>query len=74
MAAERHSRRRYSCRFCGFDFPAWLSAAQRPDGAMLLQYLSAMPRDHVGPYLDWMAADEDITPVAAETYEVIKEA
>jgi hypothetical protein len=40
MAAERHSRRRYRCRFCGFDFPAWLPAAQRPDGALLFSHLS----------------------------------
>jgi hypothetical protein len=73
MASERLSRRRYRCRFCGHDFPAWLPVAQRPDGAMLLHHLSQRHPDHVKPYLDRMAAGEDIATVAAEAYEVVEE-
>jgi hypothetical protein len=30
------------CRYCGYDFPAWLPVAKRPNGATLLHHLSAM--------------------------------
>jgi hypothetical protein len=39
---------------------------------MLLQHLSAMHPDQVGPYLRRMAT-EDIASVAAEAYELIDE-
>ncbi|HEX9872522.1 MAG TPA: hypothetical protein VGC99_28780 [Candidatus Tectomicrobia bacterium] len=32
-------QRRYRCRVCGLVLPAWLPAAQRPNGAMLLPHL-----------------------------------
>jgi hypothetical protein len=46
--------------------------AKRPNGAMLLQHLSAMHPDQVGPYLRRMAT-EDIATVAAEAYEVVED-
>ena len=72
MAPERPSRQHYRCRSCGHGFPAWLPVAQRPNGAMLLNHLSAMHRDRVGPYLRRMDAGEDIATVAAEAYEVVE--
>jgi hypothetical protein len=66
-------RRRYRCRDCGDDFPAALPVTHAPDGVMLLNHLSAMHRDRVGPYLRRMEAGEDIATVAAEAYEVVKE-
>jgi hypothetical protein len=65
-------KKRYRCRYCGHDFPAWLPVAKRPNGAMLLQHLSAMHPDQVGPYLERMAT-EDIATVATKAYEVIEE-
>jgi hypothetical protein len=39
---------------------------------MLLNHLSAMHPDRVGPYLRRMAAGEDMDTVAAEAYEVVE--
>ena len=64
--------RRYRCRYCGRVLPAWLPVAQCPNGAMLLNHLSAMHPDRVGPYLRRMAAGEDMDTVAAEAYEVVE--
>ena len=58
--------KRYRCRSCGYDFPAWLPVAKRPDGAMLLHHLAAMHRDRVKASLDRMHVTEAIAPVAAE--------
>ena len=66
MAPERPSRRRYRCRFCGHLVPAWLPAAQAPNGALLLGHLSQHRRDRVGAYTARMHTTEDITPVALE--------
>jgi hypothetical protein len=63
---------RRRCRYCGYDFPAWLPVAKRPNGAMLLHHLSAMHPTEVGPYLRRMAT-EDIPTVAAEAYEVVED-
>jgi hypothetical protein len=65
------TRKRFKCRFCGHGLPAWLPVAQRLDGALLLNHLSAMHPDQVGPYLDRMAT-EDIATVAAEAYEIVE--
>jgi hypothetical protein len=35
-------RRRYRCRYCGRVLNAWLPAAQRPNGALLLGHLADM--------------------------------
>jgi hypothetical protein len=58
-------------RFCGRVLPAWLSVAQRPNGALLLGHLGDMHSDQVGPSLTRMER-EDIAPVAAEPYEVVE--
>ncbi|MCC2627234.1 MAG: hypothetical protein K0S14_884 [Thermomicrobiales bacterium] len=34
--------RQYRCRSCGWLLPAWLVAAQRPNGAMLRHHLADM--------------------------------
>jgi hypothetical protein len=65
-------RKRYRCRYCGFDFPAALPVTQAPNGAMLLQHLSAMHPDQVEPYLRRMETGEEIATVAAEALEVVE--
>ena len=62
--------RRYRCRFCGRDLPAWLPVAPRPNGAMLLGHLSTMHPAEIGPYLERMRT-EDIGTVAAEAFAVV---
>jgi hypothetical protein len=52
---------------------AWLPVPSEPDGARLLQHLSHTHPDRVGAYLARMRTDEDITPVAAEAYEMIED-
>ena len=47
-----HTRRLYHYRSCGYDFPAWLPVAKRPDGAMLLY--SHQHYDQVRLYLERM--------------------
>jgi hypothetical protein len=63
--------KRYRCRFCGHDLPAWLPAAKRPNGALLLGHLSQQHPDLVRPYLDRMRT-EDIRTVAAQAFELIE--
>jgi hypothetical protein len=65
--------RRYRCRSCGAELPAWLPAARAPDGGLLLGHLSQQHPDEVGTYLDRMHDDTDITPVAAEAYAVVED-
>jgi hypothetical protein len=55
------TRRRYR-----WTLPAALPVTQRPNGAMLLNHLSAMHREELRPYLARMAAGENIATVAAE--------
>lgn len=64
-------QKRYRCRYCGHDFLAWLPIAKRPNGAMLLNHLSAMHPDQVGPYLARMAT-ECISTVVVEAFEVVE--
>jgi hypothetical protein len=66
------AHKRYRCRFCGHDLPAWLPVAKRPNGAMLLYHLSQQHPDRVGPYLDRMRT-EDIGTVAAEAFEIVED-
>ena len=66
-----HPQKRYRCRFCGLELPAWLPVAKRPDGAMRLEHLGQRHTDQVGPYLERMRT-EDIATVAAEVFEVVK--
>jgi cell wall assembly regulator SMI1 len=65
-------KRRYRCRYCGHDFPAWLPVAQAPNGAMLLHHLAAMHRDQVGQYLARMRTDDDHDQVVVEAYEEVE--
>jgi hypothetical protein len=63
---------RYRCRFCGRIFDAWLPASREPHRALLLGHLSQAHRNQVGAYTARMHRTEDITPVAAEAYEVLE--
>jgi hypothetical protein len=62
---------RYRCTFCGALLSAWLPVAQRPNGAMLLQHLSARHWEELQPYLARMET-ECIATVAAEAFEVVE--
>jgi hypothetical protein len=64
--------KRDRCRSYGRVRPAWLPAAQHPNGAMLLHHLGDMHPSEVGPYLKRMAT-EDIATVTAEAYAVVEE-
>jgi hypothetical protein len=64
--------KRYRCRYCGRELPAWLPVMQAPDGAMRLHHLSDMHPSEVRPYLLRMRT-EDIGTVVAEAYEVVEE-
>jgi hypothetical protein len=64
------THRRYRCRYCGHDFPAALPVTQAPNGAMLLNHLSAMHRDQVGPDLRRM--ETDCIDVVVDAYEVVE--
>jgi hypothetical protein len=66
------SQQSYRCRSGGREVSTWLSAAKRPNGAMLLHHLEDMHPTNVRPYLKRMEA-EDIATVAAEAYEVVEE-
>jgi hypothetical protein len=55
--------KRYRCRYCHVELPAWLPAFQAPNGALLLDHLSAMqsgpthplPLWGVTPTREWLA-------------------
>jgi hypothetical protein len=66
-------QKHYRCHVCGRVLPAWLPVFKKPNGAMLLHHLGAMHPDQVGLYLARMHTTEDITPVAAEAYEVVED-
>ena len=63
--------RQYRCRSCGRVLPAWLPAAKRPNGAMLLHHLADLHPDQARPYLKRMAT-EDIATVTVEGFDVMK--
>jgi hypothetical protein len=65
-------QKRYRCRYCGRELPAWLPVAQEPWGPMLLHHLSLIHPEEVGPYLERMRT-EDIDTVAAEAFEVVED-
>jgi hypothetical protein len=46
-----HLQKRYRCRVCGLELPAWLPVAKRPEGSMLLYHLGQRHLDQAGPYL-----------------------
>jgi hypothetical protein len=64
----------YHCRYCGTILPAWLPAAKRPNGAMLLTHLSQHHRaELVLKRLLARMRTEEIGTVAAEAFEVIED-
>jgi hypothetical protein len=65
--------RRYRCRYCGAELPAWLPVFNEPNGAMLLHHLSQAHPNQVGAYLDRMPTDDDHDWVVVEAFEVIEE-
>jgi hypothetical protein len=65
-------RKQYRCRFCGAVFNAWLPAAERPDGALMLGHVSQRHPDEVGRYLDQMRGSDDIGMVAAQAFELVE--
>jgi hypothetical protein len=67
---QTRAHKRYRCRSCGAVLPAWLPVQQRPNGTLLLHHLSQNHRDQVRPYLDRMAASEDIVDTVSEAYAV----
>ena len=69
---QPEAHQHYRCRVCGATLPAWLPAAKRPNGAMLLGHLSQQHPDRAGSYLERMRT-EDIGTVAAEAYELVEE-
>jgi hypothetical protein len=64
--------KRYLCRYCGRELPAWLPVAKRPQATMLLHHLSLMHPAEVGPYLARMRT-EDMATVAAEASGVVED-
>jgi hypothetical protein len=64
--------KRYRCRYCGVELPAWLPVFKAPDGAMLLHHLSQDHPDQVGAYLDRMPTDDDHDRVVVEAYELVE--
>jgi hypothetical protein len=65
------TRKRYRCRACGAELPAWLPVAQAPDGVMLLHHLAQQHPAEVGTYLARMPTDDDHDRVV-EAYEVLE--
>jgi hypothetical protein len=61
----------YRCRVCGRVLPAWLPAAQRPNGAMRQHHLGDRHPAEAKPSLTRLTT-EDIGTVAAETYTVVE--
>jgi hypothetical protein len=64
------TRKRFKCKFCGVELPAWLDVFQEPDGAMLLAHLSQRHYAESRAYVHRMRTTEDISPIAAEAFEV----
>ena len=67
-----HPQKRYRCRFCGLELPAWLPVAKRPEGSMLLYHLGQDHLEAVGPYLRRMET-EAIDRVLSELFEGVEE-
>jgi cell wall assembly regulator SMI1 len=64
--------KRYRCRYCGAELPAWLPVFQEPNGAMLLHHLGQQHPDQVGQYLAQMHTDDDHDRVVVQAYEVVE--
>jgi hypothetical protein len=65
-------RKRYRCRYCGQELPAWLPAFREPDGALLLNHLAQQHPDQVGAYLRRMTSDDLHDQVIVEAYELVE--
>jgi hypothetical protein len=63
--------KRYSCRYCGTVFRAWLPVAKRPESSMLIYHLGQHHLEAVGPYLRRMET-ECIDAVLSELFEVVE--
>jgi hypothetical protein len=70
--SQSRTRKRFRCRFCGRLLSAWQPLFQEPDGAMLLGHLSQHHPAEVRRFLDQMYTTEDITPVAAQAFELME--
>jgi hypothetical protein len=64
-------QKRYRCKYCGLDLPAWLPVMQEPDGPMLVRHLSAMHPTEVGSYLARRRTEAIAT--VAEAYAVVED-
>ncbi len=71
MTPQRHTRKRYRCRFCGALLPAWLPVAKQVDGAKLLYHLGQHHLEAAGPYLQRMEV-ESIDRVLAELFAAVE--
>jgi hypothetical protein len=60
------------CRYCGYLLPGVLRIDNTPNSALLLNHLSAMHRDQVGPYLRRLEQEEDMDTVVMEAYERVE--
>jgi hypothetical protein len=73
MAPSHPPQKRYRCTYCGTILPAWLPMAREVNGAMLLHHLTQQHPAEARAYLARMHRTEDISPVAAEAFEMIEE-
>jgi hypothetical protein len=68
----RPRRKRYGCRSCGLELPAWLPVFQTPNGSLLLRHLGARHATEVGAYLARIHTTDDVDRVVVEVYEVVE--
>jgi hypothetical protein len=61
------TRKRYRCRFCGRDLPAWLPVPKRPEASMRLHHLSQRHPEELRPDLVRLAT-ECISTVVVKAY------
>jgi hypothetical protein len=64
------THRRYCCRFCGQDVPAWLYVPQAPNRWILRMHLMRQHPTEAQPYLNQIRTPEDVAWVE-QTFEVI---
>jgi Pentapeptide repeats (8 copies) len=67
------TRRRYRCKSCQAELPAWIEVPGEVDGPMLLSHLGRYHPDQVGAYLDQMRGAENIAQVVIPAYEVVED-
>ncbi len=64
-------KKRYRCRLCGRELPAWLPIFRRMDAAMLLHHLGQDHGEEVTPYLDRMDSEADIDRILLEVFDPV---